>query len=118
MEHTEIYEKANGEVIVTIDNAAALINTKLCVKYGTKSRDVTVDGGEHSSSRNTLVMQFQKAAVFEMCTSLDANCRIGLFLPADQMVEDVVGDLSTRLKDANSSVASDSSTGTCLRVLN
>jgi hypothetical protein len=115
---TKDYEKANGEVIVNIDNATALSNTKLCVKHGTKFRDVTVDGGEHSSSNSTLVMQFEAAAVFEMCTTLDAKCHVGLFLPADQMVEDAVDDLSTQLEEANTLVANDSSTGTCLCVLN
>ena len=104
--------KANGEIVVNVVNASALINTTICVKDGTPSRDVTVQQGENSSS-GTLVMQFESGAVFEMCTPMDTNCRIGMFLPADQDTEDVFDDLSTQLKDANLLVADDSSTGTC-----
>ena len=59
------YKKANGEVIVTVDDGSALINTTICVKHGTQSRDVAVQRGENSSS-GTLVMQFGAGAVFEM----------------------------------------------------
>jgi hypothetical protein len=112
---TKSYEKADGDIdiILPIDSATALMNTKLSVKEGTKFRDVTVDGGEHSSSSGTLVLQFQQDAVFEMCSPLNAKCHVGLFLPADQMIEEVMDDLSTQLKEANSSVSSDSSTGKC-----
>ena len=109
----DLYEKANGEVIVTVDSATALINTRLLVKEGKESRTVLVDGGDNASRSRHLVMQFDAGAVFEMCSQLDADCHVVLFLPADQMVEDVMDDLSTQLKEANSSVSSDSSTGKC-----
>ena len=108
-----LYEKANGEFIVTVDSATALINTRLLVKEGTESRNVLVDGGENSSNSSYLVMQFDKGAVFEMCSQLDADCRFAMFLPADQIIEDFFDDLSTQVEDANSLVESDSTTSTC-----
>ena len=108
-----LYEKANGEVIVTVDSATALINTRLLVKEGKESRTVLVDGGENASRSRHLVIQFDAGAVFEMCSQLDADCRICLFLPAEQMLEEVFDDLSTQVKDGNSLVESDSTTSTC-----
>ena len=94
-----------------MDGASALIDTRVRVKDGQQTRDVSVQQGEHSSP-GTLVMQFDAGTVFEMCSPLDTKCSIGLFLPPDQGIEDVFDDLASKVKAANLIVSSDSSRGT------